>query len=700
MIPYLVHMTLAVAAVIAGANGAFAENNSSRAPQLPPTDLRAKSAPDTLDTLRSFPKINSLAEWKARRAAIRKQILISCGLYPLPPRTPLNAHVFDKTVHDGYTIEKAYFETYPGFYLAGNLYRPLGEKGHAAAKHPGILVAHGHWEAGRFADGPDGSIPARAITFARMGCIAFTYDMVGYNDTRQIPTHRTFANDREHWLWGISLMGLQTWNSVRALDFLESLSDVDPTRLAITGESGGGTQTMMLGAIDDRLAAVAPCVMVSHSMQGGCLCENAPGLRVDYSNMEIAASAAPRPQMMVAATGDWTRTMMTVEGPAVKSVYELYGKPDNCRYAIFPFPHNINKTSREAVDAFFDHYLLHHPDHKEFTEPAYQMETVASLQVFPEGTALPAGAKDADALTHYLMELGQSELERRKPHDKHSLAQFKEVYHDAWAHTLAIEPAPALLIVEAEAPVEAAGCHITPLHLGREGRGDNIPCLLLTPEKQKTNFTVIVAHPGGIASLYDPATHTPRGIARELISSGVSVLLLDAFLTGERADPAAEAARKPFDDFFTTYNRTDLQERVQDLLTACAYLRLLGKERKVGILGMQEAGLWALLAAPGADAVAADCLGLDLADDRTLVTDALFTPGLRRFGDFKTAAVLAVPHPLFLHNTGASTAPSHWIADVYQSVGSSSALKTSRVSAQEAELVNWMASAVNGHPHR
>ena len=99
-------------------------------------------------------------------------------------------------------------------------------------------------------------------------------------------------------------MGLQTWNSVRALDFLASLPDVDKQRLACTGESGGGTQTFMLGAVDDRLAVQAPIVMVSHTMQGGCSCENAPGLRVEYSNMEIAAVPAPRPQILVAATND------------------------------------------------------------------------------------------------------------------------------------------------------------------------------------------------------------------------------------------------------------------------------------------------------------------------------------------------------------------------------------------------------------
>src|SRR6185503_17658721 len=133
--------------------------------------------------------------------------------------------------------------------------------------------------------------------------------------------HWTVATNRTDQLWNISLMGLQTWNSIRALDFLESLRDVDKKRLACTGESGGGTQTFMLGAIDDRLAAQVPVVMVSSTMQGGCLCENAPGLRVQYYNVEIAAAAAPRPQLLVSAKGDWTTKTMEVEGPDIERVY-------------------------------------------------------------------------------------------------------------------------------------------------------------------------------------------------------------------------------------------------------------------------------------------------------------------------------------------------------------------------------------------
>src|SRR5580765_6272222 len=192
--------------------------------------------------------------------------------------------------------------------------------------------------------------------------VAFSWDMVGYNDMMQLGPHRQIATNRVNQLWNISLMGLQTWNSIRAVDFLESLPDVDKKRLACTGESGGGTQTFMLGSVDSRLAAQAPIVMVSHSMQGGCLCENAPGLRVDYSNMEIAAVPAPRPQKLVAATGDWTRATLTVEGPALRKIYDLFGASDRISYEIFNYNHNYNKTSREAVYRWFGKWLLHEND--------------------------------------------------------------------------------------------------------------------------------------------------------------------------------------------------------------------------------------------------------------------------------------------------------------------------------------------------
>src|SRR5207237_3391446 len=130
-----------------------------------------------------------------------------------------------------------------------------------------------------------------------------TYDMVGYNDSQQLP--HTFSGQREY-LWGLSLSGLQLWDSIRALDFLESLPYVRRDAIGMTGESGGGTQTFLASAVDPRIAVSVPVNMISLHMQGGCLCENPPGLRLEKTNVELAATIAPRPTPRIPLPGEYT----------------------------------------------------------------------------------------------------------------------------------------------------------------------------------------------------------------------------------------------------------------------------------------------------------------------------------------------------------------------------------------------------------
>src|SRR5262245_45679811 len=127
-------------------------------------------APKDLNTQRSFPQIGSASEWKTRASQIRQHVLDSCGLWPMPDTTPLNAKVFGRVERDGYSVEKVALETLPGFYLGGNLYRPLGK---GAGPFPAVLNPHGHWQNGRMADEKSGSIAGRCISFARQGMIAF-----------------------------------------------------------------------------------------------------------------------------------------------------------------------------------------------------------------------------------------------------------------------------------------------------------------------------------------------------------------------------------------------------------------------------------------------------------------------------------------------------------------------------------------------
>ncbi len=187
---------------------------------------------------------------------------------------------------------------------------------------------------------------------ARMGVIAFAWDMVGYADSTAIE-HRAGFTDADAELRLQSFLGLSMWNAVRAVDFLLTLPDVDPARIGINGASGGGTQSLLLAAIDDRIATAVPAVMVSGNMQGGCICENATLMRLGTNNIELTALAAPRPLAAVAAN-DWTTDFMTKGLPELKTIYALMGAPDAVAGQKFEFPHNDNQVSREYAYAWFN----------------------------------------------------------------------------------------------------------------------------------------------------------------------------------------------------------------------------------------------------------------------------------------------------------------------------------------------------------
>lgn len=344
----------------------------------------------THTTTYAAPQYQSAGAWKTRAAYLREHILASAGLLPMPERTALHPVVFGELKHEDYTVSKVYFESLPGFLVTGNLYRPIGQ-----GPFPAILSAHGHWAYGRLENTSLVSAPGRAINLARQGFVVFTYDMIGYNDSRQLS--HTFGGPREN-LWGLSLAGLQLWNSLRSVDFLEGLPYVRRDAIGMTGESGGGTQTFLLAAVDDRIAVAAPVNMISLHMQGGCLCENPPGLRLDTTNVEIAASIAPRPLLMVSATGDWTANTMESEFPAVRSLYTLSGAADRVHAVRVQAEHNYNRESREAMYAWMARWLQKAPVDVKRPERAFTPDPLNALLVFHE-RALPAGALTAAAFT-------------------------------------------------------------------------------------------------------------------------------------------------------------------------------------------------------------------------------------------------------------------------------------------------------------
>jgi len=295
--------------------------------------------------LRKFSEMYStLDEWKARAASIRQGILKGAHLDPLPPRCPLKPIIHSKREHNGYTVENVAFESLPGFFVTGNLYRPLGKTG----PFPAILNPHGHFQDKVYSARTRVDMQARCAWFAKMGAVAFAYDMVGWGESTQ-----TSHNDP-------NVLTLQTWNSIRTIDFLTSLPEVDATRIAVTGASGGGTQSFLVAAVDDRITVSAPVVMVASHFFGGCQCESGLPIHQDpeTNNCEIAALAAPRPMIIVSDGSDWTHNVPGIEFPYIWNIYRLYGKEKDVENFHFPAEgHDYGYSKRAPVYEFFAKHL-------------------------------------------------------------------------------------------------------------------------------------------------------------------------------------------------------------------------------------------------------------------------------------------------------------------------------------------------------
>jgi dienelactone hydrolase len=636
---------------------------------VPAEDRRAEVR--TLDTPWRWDPPRTATAWQARARHLREQVLVAAGLWPLPEKRPLRAQVFGRSEQGDHSVEKVCFESLPGFFVTGNLFRPLGRNG----PFPGVLSPHGHWDYGRLENGARGSVPARAISLARQGHVVLTYDMVGYNDSRQVD-HRLLDPGLAQ--WGIGSLSLHLWNSIRALDFLESLPDVDRGRLGCTGASGGGTQTFLLSAVDERVRVSAPVNMISHTMQGGDVCENAPNLRLDTGNVEIAALAAPRPMIMVSATGDWTRDTPRVEFPAIQGVYALLGGRDKVETVQFEADHNYHQGSREAVYAFFGRHLLGlgAAEASGLREREYDPGPLPERLVF-YGRGLPEGARTQAQIVESLVADAKAQVAALWPRDAAGLRRFREIAGPLFRHTLAAETPPAEAILEAPARLGAAGAR--DLVIGRRGRGDRVPLRSWSPPGSASGG-VLVVHPDGIAGV-------PASLVDALRRRGRLVAAIDAFNTGRAA-----VGRDTSDRFFTTYNRTDDANRVQDVLTALAWLRKQPGVRRVSLAGLGRAGLWSLLVAglaPGLESVVADADRFPTADDEAYLA-RLGVPLFRKAGGFETALLLAVGTRLFVHDTGGVFETGRVRESAWRAAAGGR-IRVERERAADADVVAWLA---------
>jgi dienelactone hydrolase len=328
-------------------------------------------------------------QWHTRAAAIRQGILRGAKLENLPPPCDLKPIRHSVRQGSGYTVENIAFESLPGLWVTGNLYLPEKING----KAPGVLCPHGHLADNRMLE----QTQKRCATLARMGCIVFAYDMVGYGDSNQVPHHHSES------------LRLQTYNSMRCVDFLLSLGTVDDTRLAVTGESGGGTQTFVLACVDPRIDLAVPVVMVSAHFYGGCICESGMPIHKsgdhETNNVEIAGSIAPKPLLVISDGGDWTANVPKIEFPYLQRVYRLCGAEANVENAHFASEgHDYGPSKRQAMYRFIAKHFkldvarLQNPP-GEIDETPVAVRPKSELQVFtPEHPRPNSPLTDPDAI--------------------------------------------------------------------------------------------------------------------------------------------------------------------------------------------------------------------------------------------------------------------------------------------------------------
>jgi len=671
------------------------------------TDSRL-GKPKTLNDYFPFTPPASREAWEARRKQVREQMLVSTGLWPMPEKTPLNPVIHGKIDRDEYTIEKVFFASYPGHYVSGNLYRPKGRIG----KLPGVLCPHGHWHDGRFYDalatygekrietelksgaektraGARFPLQARCAQLARMGCVVFHYDMVGNADSRQI-NHTEGFTDVGAELRLQSFMGLQTYNSVRALDFLVSLPDVDAGRIGVTGASGGGTQTFMLCGIDDRPSVAFPAVMVSTAMQGGCICENCSGLRRDSGNVEFAALFAPKPLGMSAAD-DWTKEIEAKGLPELKALYRLYGVEDHVMARAFlQFGHNYNQVSREVMYGWFNKHLgLGQPE--PVVEKPFVPVPPRELSVYDEQHPRPGDASNAEGLRKKMTEISDAQIEALLPRNEASLKQFQHVVGKA-LQMMVNDRLPAADEVEAREigdKEERDGLQWRKYLLGRKGKSEQVPAIGLMG-KEFDGKVVVWIHPAGKASIFENGKLTAA--AQRIVDKKGAILAVDTFLTGEFQPAMPMPIDKKYAGHTFGYNRPLLANRIHDILTAVAFASGHEKTKSVHLLGLEKAGPWVLLArALCANAVARTAADFDQFRFENVqdVHDDMMLPGAVKYGGLPALAAVAAPGDLFVHNYP-DTAAGHWLEAAYKSAGTDDHLKkaSARVAADRA--VDWL----------
>jgi dienelactone hydrolase len=332
----------------------------------------------------------TVAGWDRRLASVRSGLARSLGRTQAPP-CPLEPEILGTLERPGIVIERLTFQSRPGVRVTANLYRPDSISG----RLPAVLSVHGHWAWARI----DPVVQTRCIALARQGYVCLCVDAFGAGERAIEPGPGTYHGGlvgASLWPAGMPLFGLQINDNRRAVDYLISRPEVDASRLAVTGASGGGNQTLYAGATDDRLAVVVPVCGVgtyeSYLTTACCVCEVNPGGLTYATTGDLLAMMAPRALLVISATRDANQFSV---GEAAKSIayarrrYELLGQSERIRHLAIESGHDYNRPMREAMYGWLERWLKGNGNGEPLHEPEVHPEDPRVLRCYPDGPSRP-----------------------------------------------------------------------------------------------------------------------------------------------------------------------------------------------------------------------------------------------------------------------------------------------------------------------
>jgi cephalosporin-C deacetylase-like acetyl esterase len=534
--------------------------------------------------------VKSLEAWQAARPKYVDEYYYMLGLSPRPEKTPLEATITGTLKGDGYEVDMLHYQSRPKLYVTGNLYRPAVVK--EGEKLPAIFYVCGH--SGRGRNGNKVAYQSHGIWFARHGYICLVVDSLQLGEIGATH-HGTYNLNR--WWWhsrGYTPAGVEAWNGVRGIDYLTSRPDVDPTRIAVTGISGGGAATFWVAAADERVKVAVPVsgmadlesYVPNRVINGHCDCMFLYNT-FQWPWTRIAGLFAPRPMLFINSDQDAIFPMDANERimGRLERHYSLYGAGDQVDAVVSVGGHAYRKDIRQAAYRFINTHLKQDARPIEDSEvdivsegsrPGVYPIAPEKLRVFPADSDLPADQLNTK-IDEYFVPIAKVEIPEPGKFDEWKnllVAELRRVSFGYFPEK--IPPATIVGLGARQVRLETEPKIVVPLATGEQG------------EKSPSEFLLVVLNEDEVRE--KPAWVKDVKLDKQL------VLYLEP-----RGIGATNWTRKNGPNYVershALIGRTVDAGRVRDVIAAVKFRIAENPRLKVSVAGKGTAGLIAAYAA-------------------------------------------------------------------------------------------------------